>query len=70
MTPVPEWRLAYRYPAGRSETGEMGRGTPSSQFPYQLGASLNASDIDYKTITLRDVMQRLNEVETLAMPNN
>jgi hypothetical protein len=48
----------------------MGGGTPSSQFPYQLGASLNASDIGYKTIMLRDVIQRLTEVETLAMPNN
>ena len=59
-----------RCPAGRSETGETGTGTPSSQFPFQLGASLNVPDISYKTITLRDVMQRLNEVETLAMPNN
>jgi hypothetical protein len=39
-------------------------------FPFQPGASLNASDLSYKTIMLRDVMQRLTEVETLAMPNN
>ena len=39
-------------------------------FPFQLGASLNASDLGYKTVMLRDVMQRLTEVETLAMPNN
>jgi hypothetical protein len=24
----------------------------------------------YKTVMLRDVMQRLTEIETLAMPNN
>jgi arylsulfatase len=39
-------------------------------FPYQLGASLNASDLGYKTVMLRDVMQRLSEVETLSLPNN
>jgi hypothetical protein len=43
---------------------------PSRQFPFQLGATLNVSDIGYKTIMLHDVMQRLNVVETLAMPNN
>jgi hypothetical protein len=40
-----------------------------NDFPFQLGASLNVSDLGYKTVMLRDVMQRLTEVETLAMPN-
>ena len=36
------------------------------QFPYQTGSSLNASDINYKSLREQAALKRLNELERLA----
>ncbi len=40
------------------------------RFPYQLGSSLNAGDINYGTIKQAEAMKRLREVESLSRPGN
>jgi arylsulfatase len=39
-------------------------------FPFQAGSSLNAAGINYGTLTRLKAMERLQELETLARPNN
>jgi arylsulfatase len=39
-------------------------------FPFQEGASLNAAGINYNTLKTASAMKRLQELESLARPNN
>jgi arylsulfatase len=39
-------------------------------FPYQAGASLNAAGISYQTVTVRQAMQRLGEIEQFTLARN
>jgi arylsulfatase len=39
-------------------------------FPYQAGASLNAAGIGYQTVTVRQAMQRLGEIEQFTLARN
>jgi len=39
-------------------------------YPFQKGSSLNAAGLNYGTLERLDAMQRLQELETLARPNN
>ncbi|MGB5814152.1 MAG: hypothetical protein WBI27_03020 [Thermoanaerobaculia bacterium] len=39
-------------------------------YPFQEGSSLNAAGINYGTLKQMKAMERLQEIETLARPNN
>jgi arylsulfatase len=39
-------------------------------FPFQEGTSLNAAGINYQTLKAAAALKRLNEIESLAPPNN
>ncbi len=39
-------------------------------YPFQEGSSLNAAGINYQTLKTMDAMKRLQELETIARPNN
>ena len=40
------------------------------QFPFQEGSSLNASDINYRTLKAGAALKRLQEIESLSRPGN
>jgi arylsulfatase len=39
-----------------------------SEYPFQAGSSLNASNINYNTLRAADAMERLGQIETLMPP--
>lgn len=40
------------------------------QFPFQQGSSLNAAGINYQSLKAMDALKRLNDLESLGVPNN
>lgn len=40
------------------------------KFPFQEGSSLNAAGINYQTLKNMAALKRLQELETIARPNN
>jgi len=40
------------------------------QYPFQQGSSLNAAGINYQTLKAAEALKRLQELETIADPNN
>ncbi|MFO0911324.1 MAG: sulfatase-like hydrolase/transferase, partial [Pirellulales bacterium] len=44
--------------------------TTLPEFPFQQGSSLNAANINYNTLRAVEVMQRLQQMETLSSPLN
>jgi arylsulfatase len=38
------------------------------KYPYQMGSSLNASNIGYGTLRQEEALKRLKDVESLARP--
>jgi len=44
--------------------------TTIPDYPFQEGSSLNAAGINYGTLKQMKAMERLQELETLARPNN
>jgi arylsulfatase len=39
-------------------------------YPFQAGASMNPSNINYNTLKAAEAMKRLQEIETLSNPHN
>lgn len=40
------------------------------QFPFQEGAAMNPSNINYNTLKAADALKRLQEIETMSSPHN
>ena len=40
-----------------------------NDYPFQQGSSLNAAGINYETLMAADALKRLEEIETLTLPN-
>jgi hypothetical protein len=39
-------------------------------YPFQEGGSLNAAGINYSTLKAADALKRLQELESIGLPNN
>jgi arylsulfatase len=44
--------------------------TTLPEFPFQQGSSLNAANINYTSLQALQAMKRLQQLESLSLPNN